>query len=385
MSAGSRWCYALAAGLLVAGVSLSLQAPGSLEVQSAKAERYPPADWSPTQGAALHEEYVGPAVCAECHSYEASGQKENLMAHAAALPTDSEVLREHPQLSFRQGPYSYQIRRERDRILYEVSDGTRTIPESLISALGFGRLGQTFIFEHDGAYYESRVSYFTAIANLDITIGHSRRVPASLEEALGNALSATDSRLCFSCHTTAAVTNHELHPSHLIPGVTCESCHGPGAKHVAGMKSGKLENTLIFNPARLNTEDQVGFCGACHRTGLQVIEQGRRGPQTVRFQPYRLTRSPCWDPTDARISCVACHDPHQALVRDAAAYDSKCQACHVPRQSAKQSQDRRVPTCPVGQRNCVTCHMPEVELPGGHARFFDHYIRVVRPGEPYPD
>lgn len=72
-------------------------------------------------------------------------------------------------------------------------------------------------------------------------------------------------------------------------------------------------------------------------------------------------------------------------MRDAAAYDSKCLACHVPQQSAKRSQDRRGPACPVSQQSCVTCHMPQVELPGGHARFFDHYIRVVRPGEPYPD
>jgi hypothetical protein len=27
--------------------------------------------------------------------------------------------------------------------------------------------------------------------------------------------------------------------------------------------------------------------------------------------------------------------------------------------------------------------MPEVELPGAHFKFTDHYIRVVRPNEPY--
>jgi hypothetical protein len=26
-----------------------------------------------------------------------------------------------------------------------------------------------------------------------------------------------------------------------------------------------------------------------------------------------------------------------------------------------------------------------VELPGGHAQFTDHYIRVVKAGEPYPE
>jgi hypothetical protein len=128
MSAGSRWRYGLAAGLLVAGVALPLREPRLLEAQTAKAEQYPPADWSPTRGAASREEYVGPAACAACHTYEASGQKLSLMALAAELPADSEVLREHPQLSFRQGPYSYQIRRDGERILYEVSDGARSIP-----------------------------------------------------------------------------------------------------------------------------------------------------------------------------------------------------------------------------------------------------------------
>jgi formate-dependent nitrite reductase cytochrome c552 subunit len=38
-----------------------------------------------------------------------------------------------------------------------------------------------------------------------------------------------------------------------------------------------------------------------------------------------------------------------------------------------------------GTRDCATCHMPQVELPGGHAKFTDHPIRVARAGEGYPD
>jgi hypothetical protein len=29
--------------------------------------------------------------------------------------------------------------------------------------------------------------------------------------------------------------------------------------------------------------------------------------------------------------------------------------------------------------------MPKIELPGGHAQFTDHFIRIVKPGEPYPE
>jgi hypothetical protein len=29
--------------------------------------------------------------------------------------------------------------------------------------------------------------------------------------------------------------------------------------------------------------------------------------------------------------------------------------------------------------------MPKTSLPGGHLKFTDHEIRIVRPGEKYPD
>jgi len=58
-------------------------------------------------------------------------------------------------------------------------------------------------------------------------------------------------------------------------------------------------------------------------------------------------------------------------------YDPKCQACH-------QQGKTGAKTCPVSKSKCVTCHMPKIELPGGHYKFSDHRIRIVRPNEPYP-
>ena len=47
-----------------------------------------------------------------------------------------------------------------------------------------------------------------------------------------------------------------------------------------------------------------------------------RGPLNVRFQPYRITNSKCFDADDRRIACTACHDPHSELLKTPAAYDS---------------------------------------------------------------
>ncbi len=386
MDGGSKRRDALAAGLLVIWFGVSLQAPRSLQGQTSQADQNPAVNWWwPTRGVAARADYVGPTVCAECHASQAASQKTTPMARAAVAAGDSNLLRAHPRLAFQLGPYSYQMTSDGNHSAYTASDGKQTISEPILYAFGFGSIGQTFVFEHQGAYYESRVSAFSAIQNMDITIGHSAQVPASLEEAIGNRLSATEAGLCFSCHTTAAATDHGLDVAHLIPGVSCEACHGPGAKHVAAMKAGKFESISIFNPARLKPDELTDFCGACHRTWLDVRSLGIRGVRTVRFQPYRLVNSRCWSPDDSRITCASCHDPHQPLVRDPAAYDSKCLACHASERGTKQSADHAGKACPVSKRNCVTCHMPKTELPGAHAQFTDHYIRVARAGEPYPE
>ena len=70
------------------------------------------------------------------------------------------------------------------------------------------------------------------------------------------------------------------------------------------------------------------FCGQCHRTWAQIAINGPRGILNVRFQPYRLANSKCYDAADRRIRCTACHDPHRDVETSAAAYDAKCARCH---------------------------------------------------------
>jgi formate-dependent nitrite reductase cytochrome c552 subunit len=106
----------------------------------------------------------------------------------------------------------------------------------------------------------------------------------------------------------------------------------------------------------------------------------------VRFQPYRLFRSECYS-GDARISCVACHDPHQNPRQDAAFYDARCLACHATKGSGAPAQATKsaAAPCPMGAKECVTCHMPKVSIPGSHFDFTDHWIRIVKPGAPFPN
>jgi len=104
-------------------------------------------------------------------------------------------------------------------------------------------------------------------------------------------------------------------------------------------------------------------------------------PSVVRFQPYRLEKSRCWRETaDERLTCVACHDPHQQLVRDDLSYDKRCLTCHRPEATGTHTGK----ACPTGAKaQCVSCHMPKVKVASMHGEFTDHYIRVVNAGEEF--
>jgi hypothetical protein len=244
-------------------------------------------------------------------------------------------------------------------------------------AFGRGNVGQSYLFERDGQLHESRVSYYEMIKGLDFTPNRTLTTPpSSLQEAMGRRLDAAEARRCFGCHTTAATTVTGFAMNRAIPGVTCEACHGPGRAHVRAMERGAdraRAAATIVNPRQLDAADSVDFCGACHATFWDVQLAGERGIAALRSQPFRLQSSRCWS-GDRRLACVACHDPHAPLVRDAGFYDSRCLACHQPASAASSGPVPKF--CPVATKACVTCHMPKYDVPEMHYAFTDHLIRI---------
>ena len=302
------------------------------------------------------------------------------MAHAMELVSNCSILQQNPVLTFRDGVYSYRIERQMNQSFYTVTDGKETIHARLEYAFGLGQAGQTYIFERDDKMYESRVSFYRAVNGLDLTMGARNIHPNNLEEAAGRVMDRRDAEDCFGCHTTSA-SGEDLHwPASLTPGVACEHCHGSASAHVEGFRQGKpIEMRKL---SALNTEELSDLCGQCHRTWAQIAAEGPHDINNVRFQPYRLVNSKCYDPSDRRISCAACHNPHQEVVALNSFYDRKCLACHAAGHVADGKSGAK--SCPAAKENCVTCHMPKLELPGSHYKFTDHRIRIVNAKAAYP-
>jgi Cytochrome c554 and c-prime len=300
------------------------------------------------------------------------------MAHAVTSATPEAFANIPHEMRFHSGSYDYLVSRTATGAEYAVTDGQQAATVALNWVFGDRQFGDTFLYQQNGIYFESRVSYYRLPNGLDFTTGHPRFRPNRIQIALGRPMSPDEPPLCFGCHSTASSTEGQFHPERLIPGVTCEACHGPGAEHVVQMSLEYDANTptLIFNPARLAPADSVDFCGACHRTSADVSASAVTGIFTLRFPAYRLEQSACWGEGDARLSCTACHDPHKPRVQNSAFYDKVCVSCHSPAAGGRNGTTHAIGICKVSNHNCVNCHMPKYRIPSMHTEFTDHKIAV---------
>jgi cytochrome c553 len=366
VTAGAIWILAIAI------------MPAGAHAQMTTVERVTGSGWWPTKAGIARGQYAGAATCARCHQRIGESQATSAMARTAQPAAESESLLAHRVLTFQTGDQVHEIRTTNGASLYSVSDGTNTISNVLGWALGAGKVGQTFVFEREGAMYEARASYFEGKRGLDVTPGRALERPADLHAAIGRRLQPPETRRCLACHSTVVTLRDGL-VSDMVPGVTCEACHGPGKAHADLVQEDRVSEgrTAIVNPASFNAADAVDFCGACHGTYWDVTLAGDKGVKALRSQPFRLQSSKCWGDGDRRITCVACHDPHQPLERKPQSYDGRCLQCHLAI-DGKSVSGAHARACSASQRErCTGCHMPRYRVDEMHASFTDHLIRVV--------
>jgi hypothetical protein len=132
------------------------------------------------------------------------------------------------------------------------------------------------------------------------------------------------------------------------PGVQCESCHGPGSRHVS-------------NPqARDLFVDGSGdaSCNLCHSLGFGGNERTilASGGFIISDQENAELRA---SGGHAEFACQFCHEPHSSVTYDRPqAMRNECTACHSGQNMARHEARTFVFGDYVEPLTCASCHMP---------------------------
>jgi hypothetical protein len=359
--------------------------------------------------------YSGDASCISCHQQLSQSYQHTPHHLTSQLPSASSILG-----SFRAGTNTLTIidpaqsaQPELQFLMESKKDGffetaitgwnldisRRTEPIDLVT--GSGQRGQTYLYWHRDRLFELPVSYWSdghrwinSPGYIDGTAEFSRPVnPACLE--------------CHATYIRALSTDpatNRYDRGSLVPGISCESCHGPGAEHVRqqtqhGTTSKDASPPSILNPAKFSRDRQVDLCAECHngiqREALaptfsyvpgrplseyfkQLPSPDVEHPDVHGNQVGLLQRSKCYR-SSTQMSCTTCHNVHSRR-QSAEFYSQKCLTCHQW-QSCGLSKT-------LGQKivnQCVHCHMPTEETnvivsqTAGqvvHATMRNHWIKI---------
>lgn len=349
--------------------------------------------------------YMGADACRECHQqrHESFSHTGHYLASATVntQAIDSNVIRGHwesPQNRLQPGDplLEFAIRRQGDGLVQRVSfvDWNIEIPMDLVT--GSAKTGQTYLYWVDNALFQAHVSYLADSDEWVTSPGYSQ---TSVD------FSRPIKTICLECHVTYVrqirPPNHYDRDS-LIPGISCERCHGPGREHVEYHRNHPTVSVAEFiaRPAELSRERQLDLCGQCHSGMFKILGEpfAYRPGQDLRShhepentdsngaggihtsnQMSRLRMSECFKQSE--MTCTTCHDPHQNQRGNNDWFNQACLQCHESQHCGKAET-----LGPGIVDRCTECHMPvsansDIQMEGSRGRFImpmaDHYIRVV--------
>ena len=188
----------------------------------------------------------------------------------------------------------------------------------------------------------------------------SAKVPTP-KVATSAAVDYVGSEVCQACHEAISTAfDKSSHQSIETErkfgriGQACESCHGPGSKHV--------ESTLpqdIINPAKLRAAQADRSCLTCHLN--QPTHAGRIQGGHAKGQ----------------VSCGGCHTIHANTptrrTSKPAQVNGQCATCHVS--AWAQFQRPYAHRLSQGAMSCLDCHNP-------HGEFRSQQVRSFAANEP---
>ena len=366
--------------------------------------------------------YVGSESCKSCHEKQFSDWKKSDHHHAMALATPETVLGQFPAKLIH---HKQQTEFFRTQNTYAITTDTKTIqPAELPLKYTFGIFPlQQYLTELPGNHIQSLPfawdsrpkeqggqQWFHLYANENIFPGDALHWRSNSHNA---------NHMCIECHTTNfekkfTPSTQQFDSTWQEMGVGCESCHGPGSRHIAWSSSttpstfnnkGWATTLTSGSPAlwQAQTNDskphrttkgdevQVEQCAQCHSRRSRIHPDNAANPLLDSFMPALLEPSlyhPDGQILDevfeygsflqskmhgAGVTCSNCHNPHSGKVKIEG--NGLCLQCHSAKHDAPEHTLHAVNT---PGSACIDCHMPTKTYMSVNKRR-DHSFRIPRP------
>ncbi len=363
------------------------------------------------------DDFVGSAVCSNCHAEIARRYEANPMFHAAAVNSAATTTFSTPgePNRFQIESYRYNVDVDGDQVVHreELLDakGKVICQQSAVAgySMGSGIRGKSYLIDRGGLIYQSPISWYTQDKVWDLSPGYSVHIPVTRFYRR-----VTDE--CLSCHLGRVAMADRNAPDRLKTppflelGVGCERCHGPGRKHVELFETGNVSpetDRQIVNPDKLDPWRRDSICFQCHLTAKRILRYGRRHfdfrpgqgleeiwtmlihpDDTVEGRPEKavshvqeMYSSKCFRESAGKFTCTSCHDSHgvPTAAERVDFYQKRCLECHTDRGCTVAEAERLAPPA---SGSCLHCHMPRRrtgDIP--HLSQTDHRVRK-RPTAP---
>ena len=397
---------------------------------------------SPTRDSAVQQSnvaatnsFAGSESCAKCHPQQYELWKNSTHGRAGGPPEKSRVIArfDGTPLHFKDAVVTPLINANGEYIFAVEPEGAPKMEIKVDAVVGGGHMyggGTQSFFEKfpDGTV---RFLPFDFIRREGLWFVQLRRdkswAPISREISLQTDLAnwpphrvlgtLTEFSNCQNCHGSqiAVAYNPQAHKydTHFQSlAINCESCHGPGKRHIEIVSRPgweKLPEIGMKPLATLSKEQSLLVCFQCHASkdtireaaylpGMQledffslklpVFEDSFTVDGRVRGFGYQSTHlySDCY--LDGSMTCVDCHDPHSQSYRDVfgkplqSRFDNgQCTSCHASKAVNTTAHSHHKADSPGNL--CVGCHMPYLQHQTvGTALMFarsDHSIPIPRP------